>query len=229
MELKNVQQGKLGNLIYIPAASKLDEHTKLSGPSALRDLLNDILKGLITTSPAYAALTDQFRKFSEDFKSESTEDQRSLAGLETEISTGMKEWGAAFEIEINSVSEADLVKNLVGYKILDQGLNDRLDAAQFGQGFQRHLIFLLIQTAAKYKAVIPVAKKKDFQPNFTLLIFEEPEAFLHPTQQDVSLPEPARDWKLRGTSGIHFIPFSQFCISSNGQYLFSNTYRQRNL
>lgn len=32
---KNVQQGKLGDIIYIPAVSRLDEHTKLSGPSAL--------------------------------------------------------------------------------------------------------------------------------------------------------------------------------------------------
>jgi len=36
---KNVQQGKFGDLIYIPAVSRLDEHTKLTGPSALRDLL----------------------------------------------------------------------------------------------------------------------------------------------------------------------------------------------
>ncbi|MDF1615820.1 AAA family ATPase, partial [Desulfurivibrio dismutans] len=37
---KNVGQGKFGEIIYIPAVSKVDEHTKLTGPSALRDLLN---------------------------------------------------------------------------------------------------------------------------------------------------------------------------------------------
>lgn len=182
---KNVQQGKLGDLIYIPAVSKLDEHTKLSGPSALRELLNDILKGLVSTSSAYSTLTKQFQKFAREIKSESTEDERSLAGLENEISKGMEEWGASFELEINSVSEADLVKNLIGYKILDQGLGDKLEAAQFGQGFQRHLIFLLISTAAKYKPASPEAKKIDFQPDMTLLLFEEPEAFLHPSQQNL--------------------------------------------
>jgi len=37
---KNVQQGKLGDVIYIPAVSRLDDHTKMTGPSVLRDLIN---------------------------------------------------------------------------------------------------------------------------------------------------------------------------------------------
>jgi len=57
---KNVQQGKLGNIIFIPAASKLDEHTKLTGPSPLRELINDILKKLIKTSGAFKKLTAEF-------------------------------------------------------------------------------------------------------------------------------------------------------------------------
>ena len=34
---KNVQDGKIGDVIYIPAISKVDDQTKLSGPSALSD------------------------------------------------------------------------------------------------------------------------------------------------------------------------------------------------
>ncbi|MBO5725934.1 MAG: AAA family ATPase, partial [Clostridia bacterium] len=44
---KNVQTGKLGNIIYIPAISKVDDFTKLSGPSALRDLITNIMSGVI--------------------------------------------------------------------------------------------------------------------------------------------------------------------------------------
>lgn len=209
---KNVQQGKLGNLIYIPAASKLDEHTKLSGPSALRDLLNDILKGLVSTSTAYATLTTQFQVFAKAFKTESTEDQRSLTGLEKEISDGMADWGASFSLDINHVTEADIVKNLVNYKILDSALDDKLDAAQFGQGFQRHLIYLLIKTAARYKSVSPAPKKKDFQPNLTILLFEEPEAFLHPNQQN----QLCRSLKEIGSQSGH-----QVFISSHSPHFVS--------
>ena len=53
---KNVQQGKLGEVIYIPAVSKVDEHTKLSGPSALRDLLSNVLVDVVESSSSYTKL-----------------------------------------------------------------------------------------------------------------------------------------------------------------------------
>ena len=78
---KNIQQGKLGDIIYIPAVSKLDEHTKLSGPSALRELLNDILKKLVKSSSAFSKLTSEFETFSDNIKAEKTDDEKSLAVL----------------------------------------------------------------------------------------------------------------------------------------------------
>lgn len=182
---KNVQQGKFGDIIYIPAASKLDEHTKLSGPSALRDLLNDILKKLVKSSDSFKKLTTEFQTFSTKIKAEETEDKKSLSGLEQDITADIEEWGAAFELEINPVSESDIVKSLVSYKIIDKTLDERMEAAQFGQGFQRHLIFTLIRTAANYQTLSPSGKKKEFKPDMTVLLFEEPEAFLHPIQQSI--------------------------------------------
>ena len=182
---KNVQQGKLGDIIYIPAVSKLDEHTKLSGPSALRELLNDILKKLVKTSNSFQRLTSEFQTFSENIKTEETDDKKSLKGLEQDITSDIEEWGAAFELDINPVTEVDIVKNLVSYKIIDNVLNERMEASQFGQGFQRHLIFTLIRTTAKYQTTSTPTKKKEFKPDMTTLLFEEPEAFLHPIQQSL--------------------------------------------
>ena len=48
---------------------------------------------------------------------------------------------------------------------------------------QRHLIYTLIRLTAKY-VERKKAPRKDFSPDYTLLLFEEPEAFLHPTQQE---------------------------------------------
>lgn len=181
---KNVQQGKLGDIIYIPAVSRLDDHTKLTGPSALRDLLNEILKKLVKSSKAFAALTSGFESFTKDFKLEETDDKKSLAGLEKDINDEIGDWDAGFELLINPVTEADIIKNLVAFKIIDKALDQKLEAAQFGQGFQRHLIFTLIKTAAAYQPVAKPEKKKEFSPDMTLLLFEEPEAFLHPSQQN---------------------------------------------
>jgi len=50
--------------------------------------------------------------------------------------------------------------------------------------FIHSLIYTLIRLSAKFTDDRPSSKKKDFAPEFTLLLFEEPEAFLHPSQQD---------------------------------------------
>ena len=181
---KNVQQGKLGDIIYIPAVSRLDDYTKLSGPSALRDLLNEILKKLVKSSKAFATLTTGFETFTKDFKVEETDDKKSLAGLEKDINDDIEEWDTGFELQINPVTDTDIIKNLVSYKIIDRALGERMEAGQFGQGFQRHLIFTLIKTASEYQPATKPDKKKEFSPDMTLLLFEEPEAFLHPAQQN---------------------------------------------
>lgn len=182
---KNVQQGKFGDVIYIPAVSKLDEYTKLTGPSSLRDLLNDILKKLVKSITAFKGLTSSFETFTKNFKVEKTEDNKSLVGLEQDINAEIEAWETEFELNINSVNEADIIKNLVSFKILDKALGERLDASQFGQGFQRHLIYTFILIATKYQTPEPPKSKKEFSPTLSLLLFEEPEAFLHPIQQSL--------------------------------------------
>ncbi|RUA22272.1 hypothetical protein DSL92_06790 [Billgrantia gudaonensis] len=60
---KNVGQGKFGEIIYIPAVSKVDEHTKPTGPSALRELVNAVLSKVMEESGAYQELNDSFPQF----------------------------------------------------------------------------------------------------------------------------------------------------------------------
>lgn len=181
---KGVQQGKLGNIIHIPAVSKLEDQTKLTGPSPLRDLLSDVFTNLLTSSDAFAALTEQFGAFAEEVKVEETDDKRSLLRLEEEVNREIGEWEMEFVLNINPIAESEIVKRLIDYKIVDQQLQQEIDGDQQGHGFQRHLIFALIRLAAQYQAPSTPRKKKDFTPDMTLILFEEPEAFLHPPQQD---------------------------------------------
>jgi putative ATP-dependent endonuclease of OLD family len=193
---KNVSQGKLGDVVYIPATSKLEEHTKLSGPSALRDLLNDILKPIIKASPKFAELAQQFGEFGASIKKEETPDHRSVEGFEQKINKELARWGVTFGISIDGPKEEDIVKGLIHPSITDRVLKEPMDPSSYGHGFQRHLIFTIIRTAASYVAPSPVSKKKEFKPELNLILFEEPEAFLHPAQQEVldaSLRELAKD------------------------------------
>ncbi len=183
---KNVQQGKLGDLTYIPAVSRLDEHTKMSGPSVLRDLVGDLFQDLAKPGSAFAQFSAQFQTFVAEVQKERTPGAKSFEGLVDEINANLGDWGTAFELKMTPPTPADIVKGFVSFGIVDNALDAPIDAARFGQGFQRHLIFTLIRMAANYKtSVVSTSTAKDFQPRLHLLLFEEPEAFLHPTQQTV--------------------------------------------
>ena len=180
---KNIQQGKLGEVIYIPAVSKLDEHTKLTGPSALRDLVNTVLKKIMGSSNAYTKLKAAFDEFETVIKAETTEDGQSLQRLESEITDEINGWGTSFKFSVNPISPDELVKSLIGHGVQDHALDKLQETKSYGQGFQRHLIFTLIRLSARYKNS-PVSTK-DFSPRLIWILFEEPEAFLHPGQIDI--------------------------------------------
>jgi len=182
---KNVGQGKFGEIIYIPAVSKVDEHTKLTGPSALRDLVNAVLSKVMEQSGAYQALSDSFSQFEGAIKTETTTEGHSIQSIEDDVSSELSSWGAGFKLNIKPVGVDDVIKGLISHEIVDESLDTTRPISTYGQGFQRSLIYTLIRVAAKYSTKKSSAKKKDFTPELTWILFEEPEAFLHPTQISV--------------------------------------------
>ena len=182
---KNVQQGKLGDIIYIPAVSRLDEHMKTSGPSALRNIINGIIGKLIESSQIFQDSIQAFSEHMGKFQGERTEDGFSLEGLADDINGRIDEWGTEFRLNIKPFSGAEIVKNLVSFDVYDSQVDDTLPAINYGQGFQRHLIYTLLTLVPEYSSGSKSSTKKEFKPDLTLILFEEPEAFLHPTQQDV--------------------------------------------
>ena len=125
---KNVGQAKLGSVIYVPATSRLDEHTKLTGPSALRDLVNDILRSIVKSSASYVELRSHFKSFEASVKREETPDKRSLEGLEGKINDEISEWGAKFNLEVVSPEIEEIVKTLIRHSIVDRALDVPLDS-----------------------------------------------------------------------------------------------------
>ena len=179
---KNVQKAKLGKIIYIPAVSKLDEQTKLTGPSPFRDLLSMVLDRVLNESPSYSKLEEAFGEFEALVKEEKSRDGYSLKQLESEITRAIKNWGMEFHIGISPVAPGDILKNLIKYEVEDGVLGKGMDPKLYGQGFQRHLIFTLIKLAAEAGTVDVEDSRRTFSGKLTWLLYEEPEAFLHPTQ-----------------------------------------------
>lgn len=182
---KNVQQGKVGKPLYIPAVSRVADNTKMSGPSPLRELVNEVVKKLAVSSKSLTRLTEDFESFATEFRTEKTEDDLSITDIETAINNELYGWDVDFKIGISPPSEDDIVKNLVHPRAIDRSINAEMDLEDQGHGLQRHIIYTLIQLHSRITAKPSAPKKKDFCPELVLLLFEEPEAFLHPTQQAV--------------------------------------------
>lgn len=182
---KNVQSGKFGDLIYIPAVSKVDEHTKLTGPSALRDLLADVMSDVVEGGKAYGVFATSVETFASTILKEKTKDNRSLEGLQDSFNKLLEPWQTKFALRFPPPSVADIIKQMVNWDLLDEFHGKAQGVDYYGSGFQRHFIFSLIQLGAQYVGKKAAKTTKEFAPSLTLILFEEPEAFLHPPQQEI--------------------------------------------
>jgi len=185
---KNVSQAKLGKIIYIPEIAKTDDTFKLSGPSPLRQVISFVFKKVLEKSDAFGDLGKAFESFNKDFKTEASPDGTSMDSLKEDINNELKTWQFTFGFDVNPIKTDLIIKNLIDHYIEDDNLQSgkkRVDMKNIGQGLQRHLIYTMIKLAAKYDEGKKESDKKEFYPDFTLILFEEPEAFLHPSQQEL--------------------------------------------
>ena len=182
---KNISQAKLGKVIYIPAISRAGDNLKTSGASPFRDLIMMVMKETVQNSDSFKQLDQNMQSFSESFRKESNASGASVNKIVADINNEMAGWGVKFDININNLKPEDVVKNLLEYRLKDETLRGKqVDLELYGQGLQRHLVYSLIKLCADYSKPSST-KSKDFSPDFSLILFEEPEAFLHPSQQDV--------------------------------------------
>jgi predicted ATP-dependent endonuclease of OLD family len=180
---KNISESKLGSVIYIPEITTTDEALRLSGPSPLRNILSFVMNKVIETSESYEKLSQAFEDFNDKFRDEASKDGFSLNRLKEEINENLKEWEIELNFNINPIKSEGIIKNLVTHNVIDKNLKEEVDIKFVGQGLQRQLIYTLLKLSSKYIEK-KIYQKKDFSPELTLILFEEPEAFLHPNQQE---------------------------------------------
>ncbi|MDG6999664.1 MAG: AAA family ATPase, partial [Nitrososphaerota archaeon] len=147
----------------------------------------EVLDKVVADSPAYRELTEAFDEFEGSIKSQTSTDGQSLESLEREVTSEISSWEASFSLAVESIQPAEILKTLVKPQLIDETHGGEIDQAGFGAGFQRHLIFSLIKLAAKHANPPKAASggKKEFAPHLTWILFEEPEAFLHPSQEEL--------------------------------------------
>lgn len=206
----DLSKGKLGNIIYIPAINKVDDYTKLTGPSALRDLISSIMAGVVEGDPAYQELKDNIGTFFDRIKGVASPDGKSLSAFELELNDEISSWGATFSLVLSAPAPNDIIKNMLDWTVKDANTAACQEIASYGSGFQRHFIFTVIKLSSRY---IRDSRNNDtgFCPSLDLLLFEEPEAFLHPSQQltlaeDLQSLSTRTSWQvICSTHSPHFV------------------------
>lgn len=177
---KNVGTAKVGRVIYIPALTTPADQMKTTGPSPLRDMLHFMLKRVVSDSAAYKEVESAFSKLNDEARGE----DGFLTKIAKPINDAIEHWGVRFDMSVNTVSPDEITKNLVKHGFADAMLGDTAFALErYGHGFQRSFLYELIKLAPTFSET-KKADKKEFDPDFTLILFEEPEAFLHPAQQE---------------------------------------------
>lgn len=184
---KNISLNKITNIVYIPAISKIDDELKLSGPSPFRDLVQDIIKDIFSSkSPCVTELTDAFTRFQSGVKTIQGETGYSINGIIENINHELEGWNTRFDVNIEPIDADKLIKSLTNVTFYDNGLEDSsLPCNNLGSGLQRHIIYTLIKLNSQIKKEQYTKKNKNYISNTTILLFEEPEAYLHPPYQDI--------------------------------------------
>lgn len=157
---------RLGQCVYVPTLTQMDDHTSVSGPSALRDVL------LLAFSERYTdglllGVRRQLGALGEALA------EGPITALESDLDEALSPWGLSVKVDVGELSNEIIMRHLIELNVRQGGTRRPLETQ--GSGVQRALIAALIQAAAKLRAE---AKENAFR----WILFEEPEAFLHPAQ-----------------------------------------------
>lgn len=184
----------MGKITYIPSMSKPAEELRTTGPSALRDLIGDVFSETVESSKEYRKFKKVVEQFSKEMHALKNANGFSIDAIEEKVNGSLGNWNAQFRVGLKTLSPQDILKGLLTVSIEDRFAGENMELDQFGSGFQRSVISELIKT----KAML-ASKAKSEVPR--LLIFEEPEAFLHQDQQE-ELARSLREIAEHGTQVI---------------------------
>ena len=191
--VKTLPKGLSLAVSYLPSMSKPSDDLKMSGASLLKDLIGDSIRAAFEKLGAVGQLQKTVRRLVVGSKN-SDKGESALSKFESKVAHEISNWGASFVLGTKDLDVADVIKNLLEVRIGDIQTHGETEIDRFGSGFQRNLIFSIIKSAAEIQMVGASESRR-------ILIFEEPEAFLHPDQQE----ELARSLRELAKRGIQIV------------------------
>lgn len=174
--------------IYIPAVKDLSDETKTAETSSFGKILAIVMK---TIEPLLAEEQDLFEKLSRKLTRLPREDGTvadnrlgEIQEIERLIQGFVRESFVSVNVELE-IPPPELKSVLSTARIIvDDGMKGGLE--QKGDGLRRAVVFSILRTyVAMARAAAKVAEATDASERGYLLLFEEPELFLHPDAQKI--------------------------------------------
>jgi predicted ATP-dependent endonuclease of OLD family len=163
----------------IPAVRDATDATKPQTTTTFGKLLNAVVLPAIQTTDEYTELRTAVSNLSKKIRGadEYTQPEK-IERLATEISTRIAD---VIDVRaILDIAEPDTEKFLGANAIIRLDDGTETPISHQGHGAQRSLIFALIEAIARQNAEAKAEEGEDPNVRSTLLLFEEPELFLHP-------------------------------------------------
>jgi putative ATP-dependent endonuclease of the OLD family len=174
--------------IYIPAVKELSDETKTAETSSFGKILAIVMKSI---EPLLAEEKDLFEKLSRKLTrlplEDGTVDDHRLSEIreiERLIQSYVRESFASVNVELE-IPPPELKSVLSTARIIvDDGMKSGLE--QKGDGLRRAVVFSILRTyVAMARAAARNTETADASERGYLLLFEEPELFLHPDAQKI--------------------------------------------
>ncbi|MFC5747973.1 ATP-dependent nuclease [Actinomadura rugatobispora] len=157
---------RLGHCVYVPAVTSVEDQTAMSAPSPLRDVML-----LAFTDPRVDGFLGTINHGLQGLRQ--AMESGPVRRLEERLGDALRPWGLSARVRVGELTDEFILGNLIDLSLSKGGSLHSMEAE--GSGVQRALIAGLIQAAAQLRA--------DGEPEeFRWILFEEPEAFLHPAQ-----------------------------------------------
>ncbi len=179
---KSLPEDIFGNVIYIPSISKPSDELRLTGQTAFKNLMGMVFDERFAEGKAYKKFSKAISGFSKEVKMNTRRTSSALAMVEQNIAAAIKGWGVDINLDFKPLSVSELVKSMLDFQLTDVTTKGVTDISRFGSGFQRFLIFQIMKVMGETRE--NPSRNKVVPRKQRLLLFEEPEAFLHPYQQD---------------------------------------------
>ncbi|MET9336631.1 AAA family ATPase [Nonomuraea sp. NPDC003804] len=157
---------KFGQCVYVPTLAQVRDHTAVTRSSPFRDILM-----LAFSEPKIDVYLSAVTSGLQGIRQIMGEGP--VSNLEDELDQALHSWGLSTKVHIGEITSDFIVQNLIDLRLTQDGEERSADAQ--GSGVQRALIAGLIQAAAR-------VRQHSEENAFRWILFEEPEALLHPAQ-----------------------------------------------